>query len=79
VANLKRNEAVKLFASAFNTLATSVMTVGILTPIGTQIYNGALRADSNEVGTYMAICIIGALVLHCLAQVILLIGLRDTP
>jgi hypothetical protein len=78
-AKLIRNERAKLLATAFNTAATSCVTVGLLTPLAAILYDlggarAAIRTGSLVLG--VAAYLIAAVVLHLAARRVLK-GLRS--
>jgi hypothetical protein len=79
VANLHRNEGVKLFATFANTIAASVLTIGVFTPLGVMVYGTAeMKAEPFKILGSALICIGIAMLLHLTAQRILR-NLQDTP
>jgi len=78
MADLRRNEHAKLAANWCNTLATAVVTVGILTPIAARLYGlAALKTDHLNESDLFVICVCVAVALHLTGQGMLEL-LRDT-
>jgi hypothetical protein len=78
MANLHRNEGLKLAAGYLNTLAAAVLTIGVFTPLGIQIYGSAVLQGGESLPAMVAICIGSSIVLHWAAQLVLFL-LKDTP
>jgi hypothetical protein len=69
-----RNERIKLLASAYNTIATSSFTVGVITPIAVKYYNfgnAAAYTTTKEVAVGALFWLCAAAVLHSCAQYVL--------
>jgi hypothetical protein len=63
--DLIRNESIKLFAGWCNTMATSIMTVGVFTPLALKIYGIGEPAKNADFLAFLPwICIGAALLLH---------------
>lgn len=65
--HLRRNEHLKLLANCCNTLATTVFSLGILTPIGVKIWGSPTPAAFNEVEIF-ASCLLLAVASHLIGQ-----------
>jgi hypothetical protein len=75
MANLRRNEHLKLLANCCNTLATTVFSLGILTPIGVKIWGNPASAIFSE-SEIFASCLLLAVASHLLGQWAIA-GLKD--
>ena len=61
MAHLRRNEHLKLIANAANTVATTVLSIGLLTPIADYVWKGA-PSTRFSVGEVFTTCICLAIV-----------------
>lgn len=67
-----RNERRKLLASGLNTLAGATVTVGALAPTASIVYGMTVPIRPGaEVALVVAIWMIGGVILHSMAQVVL--------
>jgi hypothetical protein len=66
-------ERIKLLATACNTLATALVTVGVFTPLAYQATTLELMPPERSIFLYcvMGLCTLGCLILHLVAQGVL--------
>ncbi len=74
MAHLRRNEHLKLFANCCNTLATTVFSLGILTPIAGRVWDSK-PLPYGETQIFFA-CLLFAIATHLLGQWFIT-GLKD--
>jgi hypothetical protein len=75
MAHLRRNEHLKLFANCCNTLATAVLSIGILTPLGSRIWGTPSSPAFDEAEVFFS-CFLLAIASHLLGQ-LFISGLKD--
>ena len=66
MAHLRRNEHLKLFANCCNTLATTVVSLGILTPLAGRIWESK-TLPYGETQIFVA-CLVFGIATHLLGQ-----------
>jgi hypothetical protein len=63
--DLIRNERIKLFSSWCNTIAASIITVGVFTPLALKIYGfGEPPKNADLLAGLPLVCIGAAIILH---------------
>jgi hypothetical protein len=63
--DLIRNERLKLFSSWCNTIAASIITVGVFTPLALNIYGLGEPPKNEDLLAYLPwVCICAAIFLH---------------
>lgn len=69
MANLIRNERVKLLSNWCNTIATAMLTVGVFSPLAATIYGiGTSVKDPDLLSALPWVCICAAIFLHLAGQ-----------